>query len=66
MNIQCMCGATDCSSCGPAQGFGPEDEDGMSTLEAEGFDLDDDDPDEHAADLAADRYERDLDARASQ
>lgn len=73
-----MCGATDCPSCGPAQGYTvvkvwrngryvyvnpEEDDDGMAALEDEGFDLDCDGPDEHAADLASDRYQRDIDAR---
>lgn len=72
-----MCGATDCPSCGPAQGYtvvrvwrngryvhvNPEnDDDGLAALDADGFDLDDG-PDEDAADRAADRYERDIDAR---
>lgn len=81
-----MCGATDCPSCGPAQGYRLDGEDaehgddrdedaekGLATLELEGFaldvdtfDFDDDGPDDHAAGLAADRYERDMDARASQ
>ena len=43
-----------------------EDEGGMDALERDGFDLGDDGPDEYAADAAADRYERELDARASQ
>lgn len=71
----CMCGATDCRSCGPAQGYRLDGEDaehgddrdedaerGLATLEADGFDLDDG-PDERAADAAADRYQRDIEAR---
>lgn len=80
----CMCGATDCPSCGPAQGYeirkvwtragwrwiNPEDDDGddgdddgMAALEEDGFDLSGSEPDDHAANMAADRYERDIDAR---
>lgn len=40
-----------------------DDEGGMDALEADGFDLG---PDEYAADQAADRHQRDQDARASQ
>jgi len=64
-----MCGATDCASCGPAQGYTvvrryvrgrwtyvkPEDDE----AEADEWDAE---PDEDAADRAADRYERDIDA----
>lgn len=60
----CMCGATDCPSCGPAQGYevrrvwrngrfryvNPEDDDGDSF----------DEPDPQADDDAADRYQRDI------
>lgn len=77
----CMCGATDCPSCGPAQGYRVErrkvrgrvafvnsddddddDDDETVALDADGIDLDDE-PDEHAADLACDRWERGIDAR---
>jgi len=75
----CMCGATDCPSCGPAQGYevvriwrrgryihvNPED---ASEEELEAADEGDDfsEPDEYAADHASDLYERELDRRASQ
>lgn len=41
----------------------PEDEGGMDALQADGFDLSCDEApgaDEHAADAAADRYQRDI------
>lgn len=75
----CMCGATDCASCGPAQGYtvvrkyvngrvtfvNPDDDEdgegGPATLE--GDDFGNDEPDDHAADRACDRWERDIDAR---
>lgn len=75
----CMCGATDCPSCGPAQGYevvriwrrgryihvNPEDlEDGELEAADEGDDFSE--PDEYGADRAADLYERDLDRTASQ
>ena len=40
-----------------------DDEGGMDALEADGFDLGDDGPDEYAADAAADLYQREIDAR---
>ena len=74
---QCMCGATDCPSCGPAQGYrvirvwdakarryrwiNPDDDD--EAPEADDDDFDPPEPDDYAADAAADRYERDIDAR---
>jgi hypothetical protein len=68
-----MCGATDCPSCGPAQGYtvvrryvkgryvfvNPEDDEDH----ADADEFFDDEPDEDAADAAADRWERDRDAR---
>ena len=67
-----MCGATDCPSCGPAQGYtvikrwngkryvfvNPEDGD-----DDEPDDEPDCEPDDYLADIAADKYERDIDAR---
>ena len=26
-DLRCLCGATDCPTCGPLQGYGPDDED---------------------------------------
>jgi hypothetical protein len=60
-----MCGATDCPSCGPAQGYevrrvwrngrfryvNPEDDDDGDSF---------DEPDPQADDDAADRYQRDI------
>lgn len=46
-----------------------DDEGGVAVLQADGFDLSCDEApeaDPHAADMAADRYQRDIDARASQ
>lgn len=57
----CMCGATDCPSCGPAQGYSLDDEERDND-----FDEPDDYPDDRWADQACDQYERELDARASQ
>lgn len=67
----CMCGATDCPSCGPAQGYAvvkrwngkryvyvnPEDgDDGEPDCEPDYFN----EPDSYADDAASDRYQRDI------
>ena len=58
----CMCAATDCSSCGPAQGYGPENEaEAESQAEAEYVAADDD-----ATRRAEDRWQADRDRTASQ
>ncbi len=75
----CMCGATDCPSCGPAQGYtvarrwdhkkaryvfcNPED--GEEEPEEVEPDYEPDYSDRYA-DAACDRYEQELDRRASQ
>lgn len=72
----CMCGCTDCKSCGPAQGYtvikvwrngryvyvNPEDDEngGDELTFDEGWNL----PDDCAAEKAADRWEQDRDRRA--
>ena len=66
-----MCGATDCPSCGPAQGYtvvrrwvrgrwvhvNPEDGDEEEVDDAPERDYE---PDESAADAAADRYQNEI------
>jgi hypothetical protein len=65
-----MCGATDCRSCGPAQGYaaGPEDEDDEDAVPGidQGQPFDDFDDGDFAADKGAADYEAELDARATQ
>ena len=58
----CMCGATDCPSCGPAQGYTVVRVWRNGRYVHVNPENDDDGPDEDAADSAADRYERDIDA----
>ena len=70
----CMCGAVDCRSCGPAQGYAfpyNEDEDEDDAEFRGGFRRDDEptvtEPDEdYVCDKSLADYEAELDARASQ